>query len=554
MKQSSAEKILFDIIKDQVFIPRTKEKIVNPDGSEGLWIFDFRRVLLKPEILNAVCEVFWERFSSAAPFQVGGIEVAAIPLIAGLVMKSQERGTPVNGFFIRKSRKREGLMRMIEGEVTEEKIILVDDILNSGKSFIRQIEVIESLGKKVDTVFVLLRYRDLAQYSYFHDRGINIVSLFSLDDFSEDIPVTLLKEKQKKAVRQPFRSVWRFVPGSPNHHYVVPKSAPVLDAEKVYFGSDDGTFWALNQHDGSVAWKYRVRFGAHGKFIFSSPCIYKGTVFFGAYDGNFYALDTATGAVRFVYMDADWIGSSPVLDAKRGIVYIGLEFGLFTKRGGIVALNATTGEKKWERLVPGLVHSSPVFSEKYACVVFGCNDSIVRACDARDGSLLWEYAVGGEVKASLAIDEARGLVLFGSFDEKLYAINIKTGALAFQYVCEGAIYSTPVIHGDYVIVASLDKKVYAVHLDTGTLVWSFTTLGRIFATPLIVGAYCYIGSNDGRLYKLNVATGGEEGFAQVTERIVNKAAYSKTSKRFFVPTFANELYCLEENEKDTPSL
>ena len=64
-------------------------------------------------------------------------------------------------------------------------IILVDDLMNAGNSFWRQIEVLENLGHKVDTVWSILRFRDIDYYTRFHNRNINIVSIFDLDDFTE---------------------------------------------------------------------------------------------------------------------------------------------------------------------------------------------------------------------------------------------------------------------------------------------------------------------------------------------------------------------------------
>src|SRR5579864_8652370 len=72
----------------------------------GGWLFDMRAVFLQPEYLNAYAEVFWDRFKDKLPFQVGGIETAGIALVTAIIMKGHERGTPFNGFFVRKSRKR----------------------------------------------------------------------------------------------------------------------------------------------------------------------------------------------------------------------------------------------------------------------------------------------------------------------------------------------------------------------------------------------------------------------------------------------------------------
>jgi outer membrane protein assembly factor BamB/adenine/guanine phosphoribosyltransferase-like PRPP-binding protein len=543
---NTAEKQLWlkKLISNEVFVTKDMEKIVSLDGTETEWLFDFRRILLKPDVLDAVSDVFLERFEHKFPLQIGGIEVAAIPLITGLVMGLHERGKTVNGFFIRKSRKKTGLLRMVEGAITEEKIILVDDILNTGKSFIRQIEVLEGLGKKVDTVFVILRFRDLDYYKYFHDKGINVESLFSLDDFSDSLKVKNLVDKKETPVSMPFHAEWLFKSENPNYYYVVPKSAPEIDGTRIYFGADNGNFWAVNQSDGSVVWKYKVGFHAKGKYIFSSPAIYKNLVYFGAYDGNFYALDKESGRWVWVFTEADWIGSSPCISPNLNLVYVGLEFGLWKKRGGIVALDLESGKKKWEYTMTGLTHSSPAYSKKHSVVVCGCNDFSVYAFDAQKGKLLWEFETGGEVKASFTFDDARDTVIFGSYDSFIYVLKTKTGELVYKIKTDEAIYSTPLVRDNFAYIASLDKNLYCIDLNTGTIAWKFETNGRIFASPEIIDDKVYIGSNDGRLYELDAVTGKNTAFFQATERITNKIAYNPDTNKIFLPTFANEIYCL----------
>ena len=504
------------IISEEVFVTKGKENILSPGGDEIKWLFDFRRALLKPDVLDAISDVFLERFSGKFPLQIGGIEVAAIPLITGLVMGLNERDRKINGFFIRKSRKKDGLMRMIEGMVTAEKIILVDDIINTGKSFIRQVEVLEGIGKKVDTVFAVLRFRDSEYYKYFHDKGIRVESLFTLDDFADSLKVKNLVDKKEGPVPMPFKAEWCFKSENPNYFYVVPKSAPAIDETRLYFGSDSGNFWAINQTDGSVAWKYKVGFHAKGKYIFSSPAIYKDFVYFGSYDGNFYALDKETGKKSWIFMEADWIGSSPCVAPDLGLIFVGLEFGLFRKQGGIAVLDAETGKKKWEYFMPGLVHSSPAYSAKRNVVVCGSNNFSVYGFNAKTGKLLWEFKTDGEVKASFVFDEERGVVCFGSFDKHLYILRANTGELVHKVETGEAIYSTPVAYKNFVYIASLDKILYCINLDTGAVIWKFATSGRVFASPKIIEKRIYIGSNDGRLYELDPETGKNTAFFQAT--------------------------------------
>ncbi|MEK7560756.1 MAG: PQQ-binding-like beta-propeller repeat protein [Patescibacteria group bacterium] len=540
---------LKDVIAREVFVTSATERIVEPAGEESAWIFDFRRVLLKSDILDTIAELFWENSKEKTPFQVGGVEVAAVPLIAALSLKAKEKGMAINGFFIRKSRKKSGLLRMIEGTLTDENVILVDDLMNSGNSLMRQVEILEKLNKKVAAIFVILRFRDLKYYTYFRDKGIEIYSLFSLDDFADSLHVKNLIPQQKKPVPMPFKAEWQFISERPNYFYVIPKSAPAVDNKKLYFGADNGNFWAINQKDGTVAWNSVIRSHSKGKYVFSSPAIHHDMVYFGAYDGNFYALNKETGKKEWVFREADWIGSSPCVAPSLNLIFVGLEFGLWKKRGGLVALDSENGQKKWEYAMPGLTPASPAYAQKEGMVICGCNDFSVYALDARKGHLLWQFRTGGEVKASCAIDEKRRLAAFGSFDAHVYVLNVTTGKLVWNIETREAIDSTPLIKGDYLYVASLDKKLYCIDLDTGAIVWRFAANGRIFASPVTIGDKIYIGANDGRLYELEAGTGKNTALFQATERITNKIAYNKQTGKIFLPTFANEIYCLSDTRE-----
>lgn len=531
--------LLKEIIQEEVFITKDRARIVGPSGGEEAWLFDFRNILLVPKYLNIVADIFLDEHEKDYPYQVGCLEVAAIPLVSAIAVKSLERKKSVNAFFIRKSRKKQGLMRMIEGNVTDDPIILVDDLINSGNSFLKQIKILADLGKNVREIFALVRFRDLSEYTFAQERNMPIKTLFSLDEFGITIG------KRHAPIPEGFSVKWRFASAGANYFYVNPKSAPILDDTRVYFGSDAAYFWALNQSDGSVAWKKRVGIVPRGKAIFSSPALHNGVVYFGAYDGNVYALDAETGKTKWIFMEADWIGSSPALAPDMNLLFIGLEFGLFKKHGGIGALNMETGEKVWESRTSDLTHGSPTYSKKYGVVVVGSNDGVVYAYRAKNGALLWQVKTGGPVKASLAFDEERGYIAFGSFDGNIYIVRVKDGSVAHTFPTGAGIYSTPFIRGDLLYVASLDKNLWCINLKTFAVAWNFITSGRIYASPIIADDSLFIGSNDGRLYELDPETGKQKSFFQATERIVNVITYNKTTRCFFVPTFANELYCLE---------
>jgi outer membrane protein assembly factor BamB/orotate phosphoribosyltransferase len=544
MSTTDREKIRRYIVKE-VFV---RGEDIGRERDFGNWIFDFRAVLLNPDFLNTVSNVFYDTLKALTQtFQVGGIESAALPLISGVVMKARERGDEVHGFYIRKSRKKQGLTKIVEGTINKQPIVLLDDIMNRSNSLLKQIEVLESMGERVYAVLTIIRYRDVSYYEQLHKRGIKIISLFDLTNFPELKDLAPLSEKEAREVPRPYVQKWYFKSENFNPYLVVQKSAPVLDEEKVYVGSDSGVMWALSQKTGSVAWSFTMKgVGSGRKRILSTPAVDEERVYFGAYDGVVYALHKHTGKLAWTYEDADWVGSSPTISHELGLLYIGLEFGLFGKKGGIVALDIHTGRLVWNKTFKGLTHSSPAYSQKHSKVVIGSNCGTVACFDAKDGRELWEVSVPAEVRGNITVDEKRGYVLFGCYDSNFYILSLKTGEQIFLYKCYFPIYSTPLVVGDVVVFASLDKNVYCVDLETLTLQWKFETEGRVFASPALVEDKVLIGSNDGRLYELDIRTGENTAIFQATERIVNRVAYNPTTKVLFVPTFANEIYALKK--------
>lgn len=55
----------------------------------------------------------------------------------------------------------------------------------------------------------------------------------------------------------------------------------------------------------------------------------------------------------------------------------------------------------------------------------------------------------------------------------------------------------------------------------------------------------YVGTNAGRLHEINPLTGEQLGYFQAIERITNSVIYNTESKRYFLPTYANEIICLQ---------
>lgn len=549
--------ILFSIIKDKVYEDEAIQDVSRNSQEKVItWIFNFKGQGLSKVFLQEYARCFWNVFGNKAntQIQIGGMEAGAIPLITGVTLFAPE-GPSVSGFYVRKSRKKSDLANLIEGELfSSVPIILVDDIIKSGATMRKQIKILEDLGHRVSAIFVCLRFMDMAAYRDLSDKGIEIKSIFELDDFKDVLPVRNLVVKP--AIPLPEKYVFDYkvaLTDKPNLYLVIPKSAPLLAGEYLYMGVDGGLFYCLKAGDGSKIWTYTVLFGEAGKRIFSSPVAYEDRVLFGAYDGNLYCLDRFTGKREWVFTDADWIGSSPCVDAVNGIVYIGLEFGLFKKHGGVAAIDIRTGKVKWKNYtMTGLTHASPAHGKESNLVVCGCNDNYLYAFDARTGEIIWKFETRGEIKYGAVFDEKRGLVIFGSLDASVYVLQSKDGALYHKFEAQDGFYSTPILKDNLVVIGSLDKIVYCFNLDTKEIEWTFETQGRIFASPVLDDGSIFIGSNDGRLYELDIQTGKVLATIQLTERIVNKIQighWADGKRILYIPTHTGELYRVKEKER-----
>ena len=105
--------------------------------SRDPFIWDLREPLLKDMALASCCVLLYRRSRKYGVRWIGGIETAAIPLVAGILAVSLAHGgPPLNGFYLRKKRKKDGLRRLLEGPPPPrgERVLLVDDILNKGIS------------------------------------------------------------------------------------------------------------------------------------------------------------------------------------------------------------------------------------------------------------------------------------------------------------------------------------------------------------------------------------------------------------------------------------
>ena len=129
-------------------------------------------------------------------------------------------------------------------------------------------------------------------------------------------------------------------------------SRPAVTDDQVYFGNDNGTFYAIDRVSGELVWS----FATESANLPSSPVIAGDIVVFGSFDASVYGLDIVTGALLWRCVSEEVTGlflSSPALAGET--VYIGS----FAEDGSLIALDAQSGEPVWELPWSGQTGASP---------------------------------------------------------------------------------------------------------------------------------------------------------------------------------------------------
>lgn len=103
---------------------------------------------------------------------VGGIATGSIPIISGIVKEKD-----IRAFYIRKKPKKGGDKSLIEGNVyPTDKVLLIDDVITSGKSIYKAVQELSKRYINVDQVYGII---DRGAFDFFKDKNIKYSSLFN---------------------------------------------------------------------------------------------------------------------------------------------------------------------------------------------------------------------------------------------------------------------------------------------------------------------------------------------------------------------------------------
>jgi outer membrane protein assembly factor BamB/orotate phosphoribosyltransferase/threonine dehydrogenase-like Zn-dependent dehydrogenase len=518
--------------------------MISPKGERYSWLMDLRRAFLDPIALRQISRAILDRLPSGTSVQLAAMETAAIPLLTGLLVEGRARGAELSGIIVRKQRGPSGLERAIEGELSGDPVILIDDIINSGSSAEKACAALQRAGAKPDRLFVVTDYHSDKGLAWRQARGIRVDSLFKLSDFKLSLRpprvATLLRE---------FSMLW--------HHRaaeeaqasdLTPESAPLIVGELLYFGTNGGSMRALQIDTGEPVWDHKCP-EATGMGAWPSPAHHAGRIYFGACDGNVYCLDAASGKPIWQQALCDGVGSSALIVPENDQLYIGLQHAGPPFRGSVVGLSLGTGTKVWQHWLETGQEGPCAHWNGGDLVVFGTNDNDVRALDARTGELAWRFVTGGAVKSAPAIDETRGIAAVASQDGTIYVLSARDGSKVAEFPTGNVCYATPLIVEDRMFCGSGDRHIHVIDLEKMALIKMIDCGARIYSSPRLIAGSVVFGTSGGVVREIDPSSLQTTGKVDVPDAVTSAIAAVPDGTRIFVQSGMDEIYAFSRRAR-----
>lgn len=300
---------------------------------------------------------------------------------------------------------------------------------------------------------------------------------------------------------------------------------PVYGYDMLFAASRQGSVTAFEPATGKEVWSRDfATYPNEGYFSFISNMWSDGvsakisgglttayeTVFFGTEDGDVFAIDANTGENKWQVKVKGEVIAAPAVE--EGVVVVN------TGAGVLFALDAETGEPRWsyESDVPALSLRgiSPPTAANGGAIVGTATGKLAVALIGT-GQVAWEQTIAapsGATELDRIVDiDSQPLVIGGtiftiSFDGTLAAVEMRTGRVIWKR--EYKSYRSISSQGNSLFVVDTNSHVYSLDRRNGVEQWSQSGLKRRVLTAVEpVGEYLVAGDKYGFLHWFDQADG-----------------------------------------------
>jgi orotate phosphoribosyltransferase len=154
-------------------------------GRMSKYYFNCKAVTLHPEGMHLIGSIIYEMIKDSGARGIGGLTLGADPIANAVAYTSYLRGNPVEAFVVRKTAKSHGTMQWVEGNVTSgDKVVIVDDVITTGKSTIEAVNKAKEAGLEVVQVIALIDRQEGGKENI-ESLGLSVEAVISREEVME---------------------------------------------------------------------------------------------------------------------------------------------------------------------------------------------------------------------------------------------------------------------------------------------------------------------------------------------------------------------------------
>ncbi|HEX9757814.1 MAG TPA: orotate phosphoribosyltransferase [Nitrospiria bacterium] len=154
-------------------------------GKKSCYYIDCKKTTLDSQGTFLIGQILFHRVKDLPAKGIGGLTLGADPIAVSVALTSAIYNQPISAFIIRKEPKKHGTQRWIEGNVpVGSNVVVVEDVVTTGGSTRKAIEVLEKEGYKILRVLALVDRQEGGRENI-DQMGHHLESLYTLKDLMQ---------------------------------------------------------------------------------------------------------------------------------------------------------------------------------------------------------------------------------------------------------------------------------------------------------------------------------------------------------------------------------
>jgi|GEM_PF-1576408 len=283
--------------------------------------------------------------------------------------------------------------------------------------------------------------------------------------------------------------------------------APAYFEETLITGTNAGKVCGLSKKSGDIQWEQSFDEGA----ILSGPVIENEKLYFGTPSGTLYCAEPSTGEILW----STGLTGSVIATAKvtREAIFVG------TGDGFMYKLRPDSGNVVWKFRAGNMIKATPAFDG--VNIYFGAWDGFFYCLRVKDGTVVWNKYINTPHYSPATSNPqlVDGLLYLVSHDYRTHCLYAETGDVVWQFPgadvdyqwdspivksCKPS-YSSAIFNGQEVFFCSLTGHVVAFDRQTGKQTAEIPLSGPVFDSfPVRVKNRMYFGTTRGALCAVNL--------------------------------------------------